>query len=144
MDASDPMAERWLEAFLDRHRGVAGTVHRDRGGELHLVASRNLPPVVKAAVMVVARGKGMAGEAQVRRTPFQTCNLRSDPDERIRPGARTVDGRSAVALPVIDAKGEVVAVVGISFSTEGELPMEVVAHLLADAATLPPPAGKSR
>ena len=138
---TDPQA--WLDAFLARHGGVAGTVHRTRPapgsteGDLVLVAWSRLPPQVVEIVRHVPRGKGMAGRAQVERRPFQTCDLKTDPSPTVRPGARQVDGRAAVALPLVDADGATRAVVGISFAHEGTLPDEQVARLLADAATLP-------
>jgi L-methionine (R)-S-oxide reductase len=129
--------QAWLDAFLARHGAVAGSVHRARGADLELVAHRNLPPAVVETVRHVVRGKGMAGKAQVERAPFQTCDLKADPSDAVRPGARTVDGRSAVALPVLDGRGETCAVVGVAFAREGTLAPDLVRTLLADAAGLP-------
>ena len=138
--STDPQA--WLDAFLARHGGVAGTVHRAESvdgaeGDLVLVAWSRLPAPIVEIVRLVPRGKGMAGRAQVERRPFQTCDLTSDPSPTVRPGARLVDGRAAVALPLLDAGGTTRAVVGISFAHEGTLPDDEVERLLADASTLP-------
>ena len=110
-------------------------MHRVRDGDLHLTAALNIPPPVLAAVALVPRGKGMAGLAQTRGEPVQTCNLRDDHTGQLRPLARTVDGRAAIALPVM-AGGEARAVVGLSFSFEGELGADAAAALMAAAATL--------
>jgi hypothetical protein len=79
----------------------------------------------------------MAGLAQVRKQPVQTCNLQTDDSGRIKPGARAVDARAAVALPVFDPAGEVRAVVGLAFQEEGEIAAERERTLLNAAATLP-------
>ncbi len=129
--------QRWLDAFVDREGGLAGTVHRARGGDLYLTAALNLPPPVLAAVKIVPRGKGMAGLAQVRRTPVQTRNLKDDDSGQLRPLAKTVDGRAAIALPVMDPGGVVRAVVGISFAFEGEIGPDAERALARSVATLP-------
>ena len=76
-------------------------MHRVRDGDLHLTAALNNPPPVLAAVARVPRGKGMARLAQTHGEPVQTCNLRDDDRGQLRPLARTVDGRAAIALPVM-------------------------------------------
>lgn len=129
--------QRWLEAFVGEHEGVAGSVHVDRGGDLYLTAAKNLPPPVVAAVTHVAHGKGMAGVAQTSRLPTQTCNLQTDDTGRIKPGARAVSAQAAIALPVIDAGGSLVAVVGIAYLHEGEIPAARVQALMDAAATVP-------
>ena len=127
----------WLEAFIAREGGVAGTVHRVRGEDLHLAAAVNIPPPVLAAVAVVPRGKGMAGLAQLRRQPVQTCDLKTDDSGQVRPLAKTVAGRAAIAIPVMDGQGAVRAVVGISFGFDGDVPPETQRALEASLTTLP-------
>jgi len=129
--------QKWLESFILGERGVAGSVHVQRGDDLFLVAACNLPPPVVKAVVHVPRGKGMAGVAQVRRAPVQTCNLQTDQTGNVKPGAKAVDAQAAVALPVLDGRGEVLAVVGIAFAEEGELPPERERELMRQAATVP-------
>ena len=68
--------QRWLETFLAQQGGTAGTVHRERGGDLYLVAAQNIPEKVLEIVSHVPKGKGMAGQAQVQRKPVQTCKDR--------------------------------------------------------------------
>jgi len=130
-------SQTWLAAFLTEYRGVAGTVHVERGGDLYLTAAQNIPTPVITTVAHVARGKGMAGLAQINKAPIQTCNLQTDDTGRIKPGAKAVSAQSAVALPVLDAEGGIVAIVGVAFAEEGEVPPERVAQLLRGAAGVP-------
>ena len=136
--AATPPYQSWLESFASTQGGMAGTVHLLRGGALELVAALNIPPPVVDAVRVVPNGKGMAGLALATREPVQTCNLQTDESGRVQPGARLVPVRASVALPVLDAAGEVRAVVGIAFLHEGELTAEMTRNLMAAVAELPP------
>ncbi len=129
--------QTWLAAFLTEHRGVAGTVHVERGSDLYLTAAQNIPPPVIATVAHVVRGKGMAGLAQINKAPVQTCNLQTDETGRIKPGAKAVSAQSAVALPVLDAEGAIAAIVGVAFAEEGEVPPEQVEKLMSAAAGVP-------
>ncbi len=129
--------QKWLEAFVAKHHGVAGSVHVERDGDLFLTAARNLPPPVIAAVTHVPRGKGMAGIAQTSRQPTQTCNLQTDDTGRIKPGARAVSAQAAIALPVIDEGGVLLAIVGVAYDQEGEIPPDRVRELMDEAAGVP-------
>ena len=62
------------------------------------------------------KGKGKAGLAFERNESVNTCNLKTDQAEAVRPGARAVDANAAVAIPAHDAHGDVRAVVGIAFA----------------------------
>ena len=128
--------QEWLEKLLETEGAVAGSVHLQRGRDLYLAAHRNLPPPVVAAVEHVPEGKGMAGQAQVRKAPVQTCNLQSDDSGAVRPGARAVNAQAAVALPVFAADGSVRAVVGLAWAHEGELDSQREQELLAKVASL--------
>ncbi|HYO59533.1 GAF domain-containing protein [Archangium sp.] len=139
MDADEqPPYQSWLESFTSSLGGMAGTVHLRRGGALELVAALNIPPPVVNAVRVVPSGKGMAGIALATGEPVQTCNLQTDESGHVQPAARAVPGGAAVALPVLDAAGEVRAVVGIAFPHEGELTAEMTRAMMVAAAALPP------
>src|SRR5262245_19223468 len=133
----DEATTRWLRSFLAAEGGVAGTVHVQRDGELYLVAAHNIPPPVLAAVVHVARGKGMGGAAQVHKRPIQSCNLQNDESGNVRPGARAVAAAAGVALPVFDAAGEVRAIVGIAFAEQGEISAERERGLMDAAAAVP-------
>src|ERR1044071_9353592 len=129
--------QTWLERFIAEHGGAAGTVHVQRGEDLWLTAAPNIPPPVVAIVSQVSRGKGMAGLAQVKKAPVQTCNLQTDATGNVKPGAKAVDAQAAVALPVFDNAGAVRAVVGIAWSKEGEIGADQEQALMKQAAALP-------
>ena len=129
--------QEWLESFIAEQGGVAGTVHVQRGEDLYLTAAHNIPPPVLAVVARVPHGKGMAGLAQSKRAPVQTCNLQTDASGTIKPGAKAVDAQAAIAIPVLDDAGEVRAVVGIAWADERELSAEVEQSMMAMAAALP-------
>lgn len=133
----DSQDQDWLTAYIEQQGGLAGSVHRAAGDDLHLTAAMNLPPPVMAAVAVVPRGKGMAGLAQVRGRPVQTCNLQEDDSGQINPTARLVNGQAAIALPLKDEAGAVRAVVGIAFAHEGEIGPDQETALSRAADSLP-------
>jgi L-methionine (R)-S-oxide reductase len=97
---------------------ISGCIHIRKYNELELKAQVGLPRSVVSLITSIPKGKGMAGQAWVRRKPIMTCNLKTDHEAPIEPGAREVDARSAVAIPVTDQEGEVAAVVGFAFGDE--------------------------
>jgi L-methionine (R)-S-oxide reductase len=127
----------FLESLLSRLGGVAGTVHEQRGDDLYLTAAHNIPPPVVAIVAHVAHGKGMAGLAQVKKQPVQTCNLQTDDSGTVKPGAKAVGAKAAIALPVLDHAGEVRAVVGVAWDSEGDLGPDLEQSMMQLAAALP-------
>ena len=129
--------QEWLESFIAQHDGVAGTVHVQRGEDLYLAAAHNIPPQVVAIVAHVPHGKGMAGVAQVKKQPVQTCNLQTDVTGNIKPGAKAVNAQAAIALPVLDEAGGVRAVVGIAWNEEKEIGPTEEQIMMKLAATLP-------
>jgi L-methionine (R)-S-oxide reductase len=129
--------QTFLESLLTRLGGVAGTVHEQRGEDLYLTAAHNIPPPVVAIVARVPHGKGMAGIAQVKKEPVQTCNLKTDDSGTIKPGAKAVDAKAAIALPVLDAGGEVRAVIGLAWDSEGEIGQEQEQSMMKLAEGLP-------
>jgi hypothetical protein len=129
--------QEWLESFIAAQGGIAGTVHVQRGEDLYLTAAHNIPPKVVAIVAHVRHGKGMAGMAQVKKEPVQTCNLQTDETGNVKPGAKAVDAQAAVALPVLYANGAVRAVVGIAWTREGEIGPAEEQAMMKLAAALP-------
>jgi hypothetical protein len=129
--------QAFLETLLRNVNGVAGTVHEQRGEDLYLTAAQNIPPPVIAIVTHVLHGKGMAGVAQVKKQPVQTCNLQTDDSGTIKPAAKTVNARAAIALPVLDEDGDVRAVVGVAWAHERKLDPEFERSMMQLAATLP-------
>src|ERR1041385_3226019 len=129
--------QAFLESLIDDVGGVAGTVHVQRGEDLYLTAAHNIPPPVVQIVAHVPHGKGMAGVAQVKKQPVQTCNLQTDASGTIKPGAKAVDAQAAVALPVLDDGGGVRAVVGVAWRREGEIGADQEQAMMQRAAQLP-------
>jgi len=136
--SDEAQQQAWLETFVRTHHGIAGSIHRRSGpDELALVATVNIPEVVKNIVRTVPRGKGMAGLALERNAAISSCNIQSDTTGQVRPGARAVDAQAAVALPVQNKDGEVRAVVGIAFANERTLTDSELLALADAAAELP-------
>jgi hypothetical protein len=129
--------QAFLETLLRNVDGVAGTVHEQRGEDLYLTAAQNIPPPVIAIVTHVPHGKGMAGVAQVKKQPVQTCNLQTDDSGTIKPGAKAVNAQAAIAVPVLDDDGAVRAVVGVAWAHERELDSEFEKSMMQLAAALP-------
>jgi len=137
MYESNQLHQQWLESLIAQLDGQAGTVHVQRGDDLYLTAAHNIPPKVIEIVAHVRHGKGMAGVAQVKKQPVQTCNLQTDETGNIKPGAKAVDAQAAIALPVLDETGALRAVVGIAWSKEGEIGPDESDSMMKLAATLP-------
>jgi len=127
----------WLRDFLSRHRAVAGSVHVVEGDHLAIAAAHNLPPKVIELTTTIPLGKGMAGLAWQHDKPIQTCNLKEDTSGAVKPGAKAVDAKAAVALPVHDPSGMVRAIVGLAWMDERELGIDELAKIDADARSLP-------
>ena len=134
---TNQVQQQWLESLVAQLGAVAGTVHVQRGEDLYLTAAHNIPPHVVAIVAHVPHGKGMAGVAQVKKQPVQTCNLQTDETGNIKPGAKAVNAQAAIALPVLNEAGTVRAVVGIAWTKEGEIGQDEEIALMKLAAALP-------
>ena len=132
----DPAVQTWLATFLSDVGAAAGTVHLHTGGGLRLAAAVNIPPPVQQAVEWVPNGKGMAGLALERGEPVQTCNLQEDRSGAVKPGARAVNAQAAVAMPVRDSGGGIIAVVGAAWMAEREIEGAELERLQSAAASL--------
>src|SRR3954453_11364297 len=128
--------DSWLETFLAQQGATSGTIHLARDGGLRLAAAVNIPLPVQQAVAWVPYGKGMAGLALERHEPILTCNLKEDQTGNVKPGAKAVDARAAVAIPVDDEAGNVRAVVGIGFLEERDFSSGDLQQLQRSASTL--------
>src|SRR6476646_9557608 len=117
---SPPELEQWLQDFIAKRNGAAGTVHLFENGGLRLAGVVNIPPQVQQAVEWVPSGKGMAGLALERKEPIQTCNLKEDNSGNVKPGAKAVNAGGGVADAVSHGVARVRAVVGIAFPHEHE------------------------
>lgn len=136
MSEKDQGRQQALVQWIEESGGVAGSLHAVDGSELILLASHRLPEQVVAVTRSIAKGKGMAGLAWSRKEPVQTCNLKEDRSGDVRPGAKAVSAQGAVALPLLDDKGEVIAVAGLAFADERELSPEELTELSAQALVL--------
>ena len=133
----DETLNSWLRDLLSRHAAVAGTVHVVQDGVLAIKAAHNIPPKVQEVTAAIPIGKGMAGLAWQHDKPIQTCNLKDDNSGAVKPGAKAVDARAAVALPVHDRSGAVRAVVGLAWMDERVLDDATLDAIARDAAALP-------
>jgi hypothetical protein len=134
--------QSWLERFIATHGAAAGSVHErlaheSLGDVLKLAASVRIPEVVLQKTEIIPRGKGMAGLAWERDQVVSTCNLTTDRTGDVRPGARAVDARAALAIPVRSPDGELRAVVGIAFADEREFDTEALEAFEKAAGDLP-------
>jgi hypothetical protein len=117
---NEPM-QTWLMNWLREIGAVAGTLHLHENSGLRLVAAVNIPERVQQVVAWVPSGKGMAGLVLERGEPIQTCNLQDDGSGAVRPGAKAVNAQAAVALPLRDTSGAIIAVAGAAFAEEREI-----------------------
>jgi L-methionine (R)-S-oxide reductase len=129
--------DSWLPRFLAEQQAISGTVHVTQGDGLRLAAAVNIPEMVRQIVAYVPNGKGMAGLALQQGIPIQTCNLKEDSSGAVKPGAKAVDAKAAVAIPVKNPTGQVRAVVGIAFQQERDFTAADLAALIDAASTLP-------
>jgi L-methionine (R)-S-oxide reductase len=133
----DEATNEWLRGLLGRHAAVAGTVHVIRGDMLVIAGAINIPPKVQEVTAQIPIGKGMAGLAWQHDKPIQTCNLKEDSSGAVKPGAKAVDAKAAVALPIHDGSGTVRAVIGLAWMHDGELTQAQLDAIAQDAASLP-------
>jgi len=136
-DMLDEAITTWLRELLARHAAVAGTVHHVHGDVLVITGAVNIPPKVQEVTATIPLGKGMAGLAWQHDKPIQTCNLKDDTTGAVKPGAKAVDAKAAVALPVHDGSGTIRAIVGLAWMHENELTDAQLAAITKDAASLP-------
>ena len=116
---------------------MAGTVHVRDNEFRCLRRIINIPPTVVEATRKIPKGKGMAGLAWSRNKPVQTCNLKDDKSGDVRPGAKAVDAKAAVDMPVYSIDGTLRAVVGLAFMFERDFNEVELADLTRAASALP-------
>ena len=136
MTEVNPTLQTWLADFLKSAGAAAGTVHLHVDGGLRLAAAVNIPPPVQQAVEWVPNGKGMAGLALQRGEAVQTCNLQEDRTGAVKPGARAVNAQAAIAMPVREEGGGIVAIVGVAWMEERAIEGAELARLETSARLL--------
>jgi hypothetical protein len=132
----DETLTEWLRSFLARHGAIAGTVHVVRDDQLVIAAAHNIPQKVQEVTARIPLGKGMAGLAWEHDQAISTCNLKEDASGAVKPGAKAVDAKAAVALPVHGGDG-VRAVVGLAWADERDLPDALLDGIARDAEAMP-------
>lgn len=128
--------QTWLSDFLNDVGACAGTVHVCEGDGLRLRAAKNIPDAVQRVVDWVPCGKGMAGLALERGRPVTTCNLQDDSSGSVRPGAKAVNAQAAVAMPVRNGEGAIIAVVGAAFADARDIGESELQELALRASSL--------
>jgi L-methionine (R)-S-oxide reductase len=131
------LLEDALQAALDHFSCQAGTWHKVSHGTLHLLAARNIPPTVLTLIQEVPVGKGIAGLAAERMEPVSLCNLQTDESGQARPQAKATGMEGSLAVPALDAQGNLFGVLGIAkaqahdWTPEEKAAVRAVADLLA-------------
>ena len=129
--------EAWLRGYLGRHGAASGTVHAVEGEVMRLVAAVNIPPKVQEITSVIPKGKGMGGLAWEQGRPIATCNLQEDTSGQIRPGAKAVGAKAAIAFPVGEPPRLVVGIAWMEEIADDLNDPAVVARIAADIGDLP-------
>ena len=111
--------QKWLESAIIALQAMAGTVHVQRETTLHLTAAHHIPVSVLTIITRVAYGKGMSGLAQSRKTAVQQCDLLTEAELQADP--KPVTAHACIAMPLLDAQGDVLAVIGFAFDYPGDL-----------------------
>ncbi len=122
-----------LRTAVETLGATAGSLHLRRGDVLELVGEIGLPPEVIPLILTIPKGKGMAGHAWVTLEPTTTCNLETDREAPIEPGARLIAARSAAAIPVCEPPGTILGVVGFAFADERGFDEDRLAQCKAQA-----------
>jgi L-methionine (R)-S-oxide reductase len=131
-------AQRALEAILEATNTVSGTVHVMRTGEtiMHLMAARDIPPVVLDKIREIPVGKGMGGVAAEKKQPVTTCNLQTDDAGGIiRQGARATGAQGAVAVPIMFGE-EAIGALGVATKEPRDFARQEIDELLSMARAL--------
>jgi L-methionine (R)-S-oxide reductase len=130
-----------LEDILARMGCVTGTLHRlgAESGLLEIVTSRGIPEVLMPKIARIPIGKGIAGAAAEKRGPVQMCNLQTDTSGVARPDAKQTGVAGSLAVPVLDAEGELVGTLGVGMTVPHEFTDEESARLAEIAADLAAP-----
>jgi L-methionine (R)-S-oxide reductase len=129
-----------LQETLELFACQTGTLHGlDRStGCLKLLAQQGIPPFLLDKIDQIPLGKGIAGCAASRQEPVQLCNLQTDESGMARPDARQTQVEGALAVPIFDAQGSVIGVLGIGKMQPYDFSPEEIATLEAIASSIAP------
>lgn len=95
---------RFLDSVIEAFDCTTATLHRFDPGDKHLklVAHRRIPDVLMPVIQSIPIGKGIAGNAALRREAVEICNLQTDNSGVAKPGARQTQVQGSLAVPVLD------------------------------------------
>src|SRR5262249_35125766 len=81
--------------------------------ELDLVAHRGVPAPLLERVRLIPMGKGMAGQAALKREPVTVCNLQTDQSGAAKPAAKQAGAEGSLTVPIL-VDGELRGTLGIA------------------------------
>jgi glyoxylase-like metal-dependent hydrolase (beta-lactamase superfamily II) len=121
----------WFKDWLKSKNAVAGTLHQVIDDQtLKLVAFDHIPEIVLAQIQEITKGKGMAGQAFEQAQEVYVCNLATDESGKLRPNAKFVEGKGAIAFPIWlpspQQKYELWGILGISLEKEVEITQTLI------------------
>lgn len=95
---------QFLDQVIATFGCTTGTLHRFDPGDNHLklVAHRRIPEVLMPVIQSIPLGKGIAGNAALRREAVEICNLQTDDSGVAKPGAKQTQVQGSLAVPVLD------------------------------------------
>lgn len=105
-------AENRLRKVMAEFDCTTGTLHREEGGFLELVASVGIPDVLFEKINHIPVGKGIAGMAAKSKGPVELCNLQENLGGVAKEDARKTGVAGSLAIPIIDG-ARVVGTIGI-------------------------------
>lgn len=113
-----PTSAEWNHFLLEvlaEFQCVTGTLHRLDPADnlLKLVACERIPEVLLPVIQTIPVGKGVAGAAAQRKAPVEICNLQTDTTGVAKPDAKKTQVQGSLAVPILDAAGEVHGTLGI-------------------------------
>lgn len=127
-----------LRDVIEAFDCTSGTLHRQDGDELRLVAAVDIPESVRSRIETIPIGKGMAGLAAERMEPVDVCNLQTDDSGVAEDGARATGMEGSLAAPIVREDGTLDGTIGIAkperyefSSEERERLMDVGRRVLA-------------
>lgn len=134
--SDSPTTQDWhkfLCEVLADFQCVTGTLHRldPADNQLKLVTCERIPEVLIPVIQVIPIGKGVAGAAAQRKEPVEICNLQTDTSGVAKPDAKKTQVQGSLAVPVLDAAGELHGTLGIGKMEEYDFSEEEKARLMS-------------
>ena len=131
-----PTEQEWhafLVGVLASFQCVTGTLHRLDPADnlLKLVTCERIPEVLIPVIETIPIGKGVAGAAAQRKEPVEICNLQTDTSGVAKPDAKKTQVQGSLAVPVLDASGELRGTLGIGKMEAYDFSDEEKARLMA-------------